>query len=274
MGNFCTNCGAKLGKDDNFCTNCGTRIDKSDMKHDNRFKSSSNNIEKEKTKRELKRVIKGLMHNKNFNNTLHENGLDITSTGNAIRQQVEKEIDSGQIRSGGVEFRVNQLIVEYKIKKEKENVRIAKQKEEEKKKLQIIDEIFESAEIKSEIIKNNIGQTHVISIKDNLKNKIINKRENMSETEIRSFIKTELEKARKEQETVRITKEKEMRSREIKKNEPAYGGHCSLNCAYCYEEYLDSGGGIVGDFDSEGIFEYYCRLGHQISFGSFCKDYK
>ena len=32
MANFCTNCGAKVRKEDNFCTNCGTKIDKSDIK--------------------------------------------------------------------------------------------------------------------------------------------------------------------------------------------------------------------------------------------------
>ena len=46
--------------------------------------------------------------------------MDITYTGKAIRQQVEKEIDSGEIRSAGVEFRVSQLIQEYKIRKEEE----------------------------------------------------------------------------------------------------------------------------------------------------------
>jgi hypothetical protein len=46
-----------------------------------------------------------------------------------------------------------------------------------------------------------------------------------------------------------------------------------LNCRHCYEEFIDSGGGIVGDFDSEGYVEYYCRLGHPISFGRFCEDY-
>ena len=31
---------------------------------------------------------------------------------------------------------------------------------------------------------------------------------------------------------------------------------------------------IVGDFDSEGYVEYYCGLGHSLSYGSFCKDYE
>ena len=264
MANFCTNCGAKIRKEDNFCTNCGTKIDKSNMKRDNHLKSTPNNIEKEKAKKELKRVVGGrLLYNKTFSNELYENGLDITNTGNAIRQQVEKEIDSGQIKSGGVEFRVNQLIHEYKIKKEEEN-----------KKLKTIDEIFESEEIKSEIRKNKVDQIHVISIKDRLKNKLIDERENMSDEEIKYFIKKEFEKARKDQEKARITKEKEMISREIEKNKKIRGGYCGLGCRHCYEEFLDSGGGIVGDFDSEGYVEYYCNLGHSIAFGSFCKDYE
>ena len=32
MGNFCSNCGNKLGKADNFCSNCGAKVDKSGMK--------------------------------------------------------------------------------------------------------------------------------------------------------------------------------------------------------------------------------------------------
>lgn len=50
--------------------------------------------------------------------------------------------------------------------------------------------------------------------------------------------------------------------------------YCSINCIHYYEEFLDSGGGIVGDFDSEGYVEYYCNLGHTIVDGRFCEDYE
>ena len=137
---------------------------------------------------------------------------------------------------------------------EQDRARRAKEKEEKKKKLKTIDEIFESEEIKSEIIKNNISQKYVFSIKYNLNNKLINKKEEMNEEEIKYFIKIELEKANKEQKKAKIKKEKEIHSK--------------------YEEFMDSGGGIVGDFDSEGYVEYYCRLGHSLSFGRFCEDYE
>lgn len=271
MANFCTNCGTKLRIADNFCTNCGAKIDKSGIKQTNQLKLSPDSIEKEKAKKELKRVVGGRFnYNKTFSNELVKNDLDIIRDGNAIRQQVEKEIDSGKIKSGGVEFRINQLISEYKI-----------EKEEEKKKLKRIEEIFESAEIKLEISKNNINQTHVTSIKDSLKNKLINKKENMSDEEIKHFIRTELEKASKEIKKARIAKEKEMNSRKIErsserieKNEKTYGGYCNWNCRHCYEEFLDSNGGIVGDFDSDGMVDYYCNLGHPLSLGSFCEDYE
>ena len=151
--------------------------------------------------------------------------------------------------------------------------RIAKEKEK-KKKLKIIDEIFESEEIKSEIRKNNISQKYVFSIKYSLNNKLINKKEEMSEEKIKYFIKIELEKANKEQKKAKIKKEKEIHSKKIEKNEIAHGNYCNLNCRHCYEEFMDSGGGIVGDFDSEGYVEYYCRLGHSLSFGRFCEDYE
>ena len=120
-----------------------------------------------------------------------------------------------------------------------------------------------------EIRKNNINQTDVLSIKNLLKDKIINKREKMIEGEIKYFIKSEL----KSRKTIPV-KEKEMGSARIQKPEIINGGYCSLNCRHCYEELFDSGGGIVGDLDDDGYTEYYCHLGHQISLGSFCEDYE
>lgn len=274
MNNFCTNCGAKIRKGDNFCTHCGTKIDKSDMAQNNHLNSASDTIEKKKAKKELKRVVgERILHNKNFANELHMKSLEVINTGKAIRQQVEKEIDAGQIKIGGVEYRVNQLILEYKIMKQEEN-----------KRLKMVDDLFESEEIKSEIRKNIIDQTHAISIKDTVKNKLINKQATMNDDEIKYFIKTETEKEIKEyikktkaiQEQInnmRI-KEKEMKSKKIKENERISGGYCDLNCQYCYEELFDSGGGVVGDLDSEGYTEYYCHLGHSITFGRYCEDYK
>ena len=138
----------------------------------------------------------------------------------------------------------------------------------------MLDEIFESEEIKSEIRKNNIAQKHVISIKDSLKDKIINKREYMSDEEIKYFIKRELKKVIEEQEKARIAKEKEMARKEATNNRRTYGGYCSISCRHYYEEFLDSGGAIVGDFDSDGYVEYYCGLGHSISNGRFCEYYE
>ena len=85
--------------------------------------------------------------------------------------------------------------------------------------------------------------------------------------------KKKLEKANKEQK-IRIKKEKENRNKKIEKNNIVHGGYCSLKCRHSYEEFIDSGGEIVGDFDSEGYVEYYCRLGHSLSFGRFCEDYE
>ena len=198
--------------------------------------------------------------------------MDIDA-GNAIIQQVEKEIASGQIKAGGVEYRVNQLMPEYKTKMETE-----------RKKLKMIDEIFESEEIQSRIKECNIGESQLIPIKDNLKGKIIDERENMSEYEIRNFIKSELKKANREQREARIAEEEARiarekaridREREIRRKiENGEGGYCSLSCAYCYEEYFDGSGSIVGDFTSEGYAELRCSLGHSASSGKFCEYYQ
>lgn len=67
---------------------------------------------------------------------------------------------------------------------------------------------------------------------------------------------------------------KQRNSKPLTSNTNSKGNYCSLSCRHCYEEFLDSGGGIVGDFTSDGYVEYYCRLGHQISYGSFCEYYE
>lgn len=155
------------------------------------------------------------------------------------------------------------------------SVKTPKEKEEEKKKkLEIIDEILGSDEIKSEIIENKCDLIHIIYIKDKLIDKIINQEVNMSERTIKYYIKNELKKIRitTEIEEARIELEKEMASKKIEESHMTQGGYCDSSCINYYEEFLDSGGGIVGDFDSEGYVEYYCRLGH--SLGGFCKDYE
>ncbi|MBQ2652770.1 MAG: zinc-ribbon domain-containing protein [Methanobrevibacter sp.] len=70
------------------------------------------------------------------------------------------------------------------------------------------------------------------------------------------------------------TKEKEIAPTKIEKNKMTRGGYCGLSCRHCYEEFLDSGGGITGDFDSDGYVEYYCHLGHSVAYGRFCEDYE
>ncbi|WP_296785215.1 zinc ribbon domain-containing protein [uncultured Methanobrevibacter sp.] len=231
MANFCTNCGAKIGKDDNFCTSCGTKL----KNEDNFCTNCGAKIRKE-------------------DKFCMNCGAKIDRTDIKQKKPLLKSIHEAM---------------------EKNRERIAKEKEEEEKKiLKRIDEIFESEEIQSEIRKNNIRQKHVLFIKDDLKYKLIHKKEEMSDEEIKYFIKTELANVNKKQETVIIPKEKDIIRKKTEKTKTVRGGHCNLNCRHCYEEFLDSGGGIVGDFDSEGYTEYYCHLGHSISFGSFCEDYE
>lgn len=103
----------------------------------------------------------------------------------------------------------------------------------------------------------------------------INQNNNIHKTVLEIIEKKKAEeKAIKEQEKTKIAKEKEMRNRKKEYAKPAHGGYCSLNCRHCYEEFLDSGGGIVGDFDSDGYVEYYCHLGHSIVYGRYCEDYE
>lgn len=268
MHNFCINCGFKLGKDDNFCMNCGARVDRSDE----HSKLAYERREKRDAKRELKRVAGGsFSFNDAFVDALLYNGLDL-HVGAAIKEQVKREIDSGQIKTGGVEYRVNQLISEYKAKREME-----------KGNLKIFDEVCESQEIQSGIRKNHTG-SEINSIKSSIRKKISGNTRKMSEKEIRDSIKIEFEKAYREREKARIAEENARIAREKariareeeirRKIEANEGGYCGLSCAYCYEEFLDSSGGIIGDFSPDGFYEYYCSLGHTVSLGSFCEDYR
>lgn len=161
----------------------------------------------------------------------------------------------------------NQLLKSTLESIEKKKYIITKENEEKRKILKTIDELFESEEIKSEIRKNKIDKITEVSLKYNIKNKLINKKEKMIKGEIKYFIKTELEKAK-------ITIEKEINNKKTEENERLQGGYCGLSCIHYYEEFLDSGGGIVGNLDSEGYVEYYCRLGYDIAHGSYCEDYK
>ncbi|MBE6496181.1 MAG: zinc ribbon domain-containing protein [Methanobrevibacter thaueri] len=259
MANYCTNCGTKLRSDDNFCYNCGTRVDNSGFKQNSSY---SDSIDKKDAKKELKRVVgRSYVFNKAFTSALIKNGLDITHVGMAIKKQVEEEIDSGQLKSGGVEFRVNQLISEYKTKRDEEN-----------RKLQRIDSILSSEDIRSEIRNNNIGQSDINLIKSMLKAKIIDQDEDMSDEDIKDYIRLSI-KTRREVRKVTAPSEPVIRHETVR-TERGSGGYCGLNCRHCYEEFLDSYGGIVGDFDAGGNVEYYCALGHQVAFGSFCEYYE
>jgi predicted nucleic acid-binding Zn ribbon protein len=224
----------------NFCTNCGTKI----REEDKFCTNCGTKLKKDET----------FCFCTNCGTKIREEDKFCTNCGTKIENKNSSKSSHDII--------------------EKEMERIAKENEEDEKKSKMIDEIFESEEIKSEIRKNNISTIHVISIKNNLKNKIIDKKENMSEKEIKYFIKTELKKVSEKQEKARITKEKEMNSNKIEKNKMTHGGYCSLSCIHCYEEFLDSGGEIEGDFVSDGIYEYYCNLGHSVYYGSFCEDYE
>ena len=109
-----------------------------------------------------------------------------------------------------------------------------------------------------------------------------NKLKSKITVEIEGIIKREKEleeRRRKAREIEKREEELKRQQAEKRKREEEYirqygGGYCSSACRHYYEEYFDSRGAIVGDIDDEGYVEYNCNLGHSVSFGSFCKDYK
>lgn len=140
MGNFCINCGAKLEKDYNYCGNCGTKIDKEDMKQDTSLKSVQDKYEKERARNQLKKVMGGgILFKASFTEEILRMGIGFNTAEN-IKKQVYEEIDSGKIKSGEVEDRINQLMQENKIridqKRAEEEARIAKEKEMRRKQIE------------------------------------------------------------------------------------------------------------------------------------------
>ncbi len=160
------------------------------------------------------------------------------------------KLDNSNKLNKTVLFRVNQLMSEM-----------------EKEKIKMIDEIFESGEIKSEIMK--IGPISADYIKD----KIIHNKENMSEDEIRYFIKTELKKQIESQKIKEISKNKKEQDASVKRT--GNENFCGFGCKYFHEEFLDENGGMVDHIDPEGAgVDYYCDLGHSVYSGNFCEYYE
>jgi hypothetical protein len=252
-----------LGKDDKFCINCGTLIDGPYSTQDNHSFKSRSDMEKENARRELERVVGGgLFYNKTFRKELFKNDLEIFTTGKSIRQQVENEIDSGKIKSQDVQSRVNQLIQERRAESDRQKFRRFEEKQAEMKKIKMIDDLFESEEIKSQIRKNRVDEFNVIIIKKRLKNKMVKNKQDMTEAQIKSYLKEEFKR-------YGIPKQRETESRKVENN----GGYCNFNCIHYCEEFLGSEGEIVGDFTSDGVVDHYCNLGHSKAYGSFCQDY-
>lgn len=271
MANFCIKCGNKLNPEDNFCSNCGAKIDESDINSNNHSKFFFDSEEKIKAKKELKRIVGGkVILNRNFIIELSEKGLVPVIDGHDIRKQVEKEIDSGKITSGGVEFRVQQLIPEYVIRREKINI----EQEKENEKLKMIDEVFELEEIRSKILHYSISKKDENSIKENLRYRIITRKADLGKEEIKRTVETELERIIQEKEKA----EREAQARKAKIAEErakrGTGGYCDMSCVHYYEECINSEGEIGYDFTDAVVYEYYCHLGHTLVEGRYCEDYR
>lgn len=160
---YCTNCGTKLEDDDAFCMNCGTKVDNLDKnKKKSLFQSIQDTRKKNKAKQKLENICI-----RNY----------VEST---IKKQVTDEIESGQVKIDGVEKRVNELKVQYKKQKVKENA-----------KFKLIDEILESEEIKLKIKEYDINDSQLNTIRT----RVISMTENFNDkTEIKKNISARIEK--------------------------------------------------------------------------------
>ncbi len=191
MANFCTNCGTKLEKDASFCTNCGTKVVNSNSKETQSLFPTLQDKEIKMAKKELKRLCGGFSLNDRFRTELTKYGIRThyyigengsrDFVGSDIKKQLKTEINSGQIKTGSVEFRLNELMLEHKTKIEKGK--------------RIIDELFESEDTQSKIKENKIDESQINSIKHILQHTKVNAIEEKDiETEIRLNLNTQLEK--------------------------------------------------------------------------------
>lgn len=89
---------------------------------------------------------------------------------------------------------------------------------------------------------------------------------------IKKIIKNIIKSKREEEQYQR--REAERQKLESERISQYGGGYCDSSCKYCLEELLDSSGGIVGDYCDAASYEYYCQLGHSISFGNYCQYYE
>lgn len=89
---------------------------------------------------------------------------------------------------------------------------------------------------------------------------------------IKKIVKNIIKRKREEEQYQR--QEAERRKLERERIIKYGGGYCDSSCRHCFEELLDSSGGIVGDYCDAASYEYYCQLGHSISFGSYCQYYE
>ena len=97
---------------------------------------------------------------------------------------------------------------------------------------------------------------------------------------LKSRIADAIEREKEEKERKKREEEYERQAAERRRREEEFirqyggGGYCRSNCRYHEEEILTSHG-ISGDYTEDMIgVEYYCRLGHSVSHGRLCKDYK
>ena len=117
---------------------------------------------------------------------------------------------------------------------------------------------------------------------------MINRKESMYESEIKYYIKHELNKERElrkkrklEEERIarKLAEQAKIREEQdrILKERIANGElrRCNNGCRHYYEEFLDEFGGVVADFDPHGAgVVYRCDQGHSACPGGYCEYYE
>lgn len=166
MVKFCTNCGTKLEKEDLFCIKCGTKVNQES--HIQKSSINPKQCEKEKKKaiKKLDEITGKHFLSENFKKELSKCGLE-RFDGNLITGQLRREINNCQIKSENLENRMINLMFKRKLEQEGEYETFKAIGE-----FKVIEELFESNDIKSKIKENYMSFSQLISIKNNLYHEI------------------------------------------------------------------------------------------------------
>lgn len=292
----CPKCNAKNSYTNRFCTECGEKLWTSDVCEINYGKIESMII-KDRFPQEMRDTILYLRYKKrlgiNFPDDFSKIGSDeqqLQSNKSRVEDHLSEIFARWKIVSP--HYCINCLSImnvgKYRCKKCGTFLPYAEERVNQIKNKKYKKPVFDIVELKS---NSKFSENYLDSLAPSMGESQFEYRERLKwefaeninlKKSIINAIQHQINRKKKEEERRKQAEEFkkwEEERKERKKRQEEYirqygGGFCDYSCRYCYEEFFDSRGAVVGDIDNEGYSEYYCSLGHSLNYGSYCKDYE